>query len=310
MPPADVTITTRKPTPPEADFAFYIDFKKGEGSASRVFSATQKFIRACERLDHELVNSIDSGIETVLVLEDIEAASLKTWLRNALIATDDQALKSLDWKPQVGKYLVRAKYVLLSWIDDEDSPRDFPALGREIQQLAAETNVRHLPDYAPISPTALINAIKDFQSVKDELVDGDKASLMVPGAEDVNFNLKMRIDIEEIESLVVKETQSHSVPSMVLIVRKPDYLGSSMWELRHGKKPISAKIEDQDWLIEFQNRRVDVRPGDALKCKVRIEMMYGFDNELIAEKYFVERVHEVMENQYDQANLIFTNDGK
>ena len=135
MAAAEVTLTTRKPEPPKADFAFYIDFKKGEGSASRVFAATHDFIKACERLDRQLVTSIDSSIETVMVLEDIEAASLKTWLRNVLRSTDDQALKDLDWKPQVGKYLVRAKYLVLCWIDEDDAPRDLPALGREIQKL-------------------------------------------------------------------------------------------------------------------------------------------------------------------------------
>ena len=71
MPPADITISTRRPEPPQADFAFYIDFKKGTGPASRVFSATHEFIKTCERLDKELVSSIDANIETVMVLEDI-----------------------------------------------------------------------------------------------------------------------------------------------------------------------------------------------------------------------------------------------
>ena len=61
-----------------------------------------------------------------------------------------------------------------------------------------------------------------------------------------------------------------------------------MWDLRHGKSSISAKIEHEEWLRSFQNRSVDVRPGDALKCAVRIEMMYGHDNELINEKYYIE----------------------
>ncbi len=76
-----------------------------------------------------------------------------------------------------------------------------------------------------------------------------------------------------------------------------------MWELRHGKRSISAKIEHEEWLREFQSRRVDVRPGDALKCAVRIEMMYGHDNELINEKYYVEKVQGVLENQYKQPAL-------
>ena len=87
---AEITLTTKKPEPPEADFAFYIDFKRGEGSASRVFSATHDFIRACESLDRELLSSIDSNIETVMVLEDIEAGSLKTWLRNSLYCGDPE----------------------------------------------------------------------------------------------------------------------------------------------------------------------------------------------------------------------------
>ncbi|MEX2644160.1 MAG: hypothetical protein WD270_11945 [Acetobacterales bacterium] len=304
MAPAEVSLTTRRPEPPAADFAFYIDFKKGIGPASRVFSATHDFVKACERLDRELVTSIDANIETVMVLEDIEAASLKTWLRSSLRATDDQALKDLDWRPQVGKYLVRAKYAVLRWIDNRDSPKDLPALGREIQALAAETDVRHLPDYTPISPNALIAAVKDFQGVKDHLVEGDKASIIAPSGEQVDFNLSFRIDVENIEELAVRETQVHSVPSMVLIVRKPDYLGTSMWDLRHGRKPISARVEDDRWLGEFQGRRIDVRPGDALKCKVRIEMAYGHDNELIREKYFVEEVQSVLENQYQQSSFL------
>lgn len=118
MPEANVTLSSTPPTPPQADFAFSIDFERGVGSASRVFAATHDFIKACERLDKELVQAIDSSIETVMVLEDIEIGSIKTWLRNALTAADDDALKKLDWRPAVGKYLVAAKYAILRWIDD------------------------------------------------------------------------------------------------------------------------------------------------------------------------------------------------
>ena len=100
---ATLTLTDTLPQPPKADFGFEIDFQRGVGPASRVFTATHDFIKACEALDDELVRSIDSSIETILVLEDIEAGSIKTWLRNSLSAADDDALKTLDWKPLVGK---------------------------------------------------------------------------------------------------------------------------------------------------------------------------------------------------------------
>ena len=305
-----VTETTHGSEPPSADFAFYIDFKKGEGPAARVFAATHAFIQACEQIDRELVSSIDTSIETVLVIEDIEAGSLKTWLRYAINAIDDQALKDINWKPLIGQFLVKAKYLVLKWIDNDETHRDLPELGRELQKLAAETDVRHLGDYLPVSPQALVSAIGNFEGIKDHLLEGDKASVITPGNEDIDFDLTFRFDLETLEELAIKEIQLHTVPRMVLIVRKPDYLGTSMWELRHGKIPITAKIEDEEWLAAFQGREVGVRPGDALKCRARIEMTYGFDNELISEKFYLEEVQEVLENQYSQSLLsLYGDDG-
>ena len=300
---AELTLSTAPPLPPQADFAFEIDFVRGEGSASRVFLAINDFIVGCERLDKELANAIDSNIETVMVLEDIEAGSIRVWLRNSLRAVEDDALKTLDWKPAVGKYLVRAKYAVIRWLDTDTVPKNLPALAREIQQIAAETDVKHLPDYRAPSPGALLEAIKDFQGVKNQLVPGDKAFYIPSGGDAVEFNLSVRLDLDKIADLAVRETIVSPPATLILAVKKPDYLGDSKWELRHGKRVISAKIEDEDWLRRFQNRQVDVRPGDALKCDVRIEHLYGHDNELLTERYTVLRVHDVLVDTYKQASF-------
>jgi hypothetical protein len=263
------------------------------------------FIRACETLDAELVQSIDSSIETVLVLEDIQEGSIKTWLRSLLLATEDNALKTLDWRPQVGKYLVRAKYAILRFTDDETARRSLPALREEIRQIAAETDVRHLPDYSPPSPRALINAVRDFQGVKDRLVEGDKARFIadLEGVPDWEFNLSVRIPVEAIEDLAVAHTIEVPSAEMILPVKKPDYLGDSKWSLRHGKRNIEAEIEDENWLRRFQNRLEDVRPGDALRCRVRTEYLYGHDNELLTERYTGVEVLEVLINRYSSPEL-------
>ncbi|WP_419253539.1 hypothetical protein ACN2C6_18285 [Caulobacter sp. ErkDOM-YI] len=300
---ANVTLSSKRPAPPKADFAFEIDFKRGEGSASRVFAATHDFIKACERIDKELLTSISSGIETVMVLEDIQVGSIKTWLRNALVATDDQALKDLDWKPLVGKYLVRAKYAIIRWVDDDTVPKSLPDLARELQGIAAETDVRHLPDYRAPGPKALIEAVRDFQGVKDHLLPTDRAIYITGEGDRVEMNLSMRWDIEDIEAMAVKQTLEFPVATMILAVKKPDYLGDSKWELRHGKRTVSARIEDVEWLKRFQARQEDVRPGDALKCDVRIEHLYGHDNELLTERYTILKVYEVLVDSYSQLNL-------
>lgn len=259
---AEVTLTSRRPEPPIADFAFEIDFKRGEGSASRVFLAINDFIRGCEQIDAELAHGIDTSIETVLVLEDIEAGSIKVWLRNILRAVEDGALKTLDWKRAVGTYLVRAKYVIIRWLDDESSPKSLPKLSREIAEIAAETDVRHLPDYQAPSPKALLDAAHDFAAAKNQLVPGDKAAYIPRDSEPLEINLSVRWNIEDIEAMAVRETVKFPIATMILAVNKPDYLGDSNWGLRRGKREISAKIEDVEWLKRFQMRQVDVRPGD------------------------------------------------
>lgn len=297
MKKAEISFTTKKPEPPKADFAFYVNYKKGSGSPSRVFAATHDFIKACDRLDKELVKSIDSNIETVMVLEDIEVGSIKSWFANTLKATDDQALKDLDWKPAVGKYLVRAKYAVLRWVENDEAPTSLVELAQEIKNIASETDVRHLPDYRTPSPESLISAIKDFQSLKEHFTDGDRVSVITPEGE-LEMNLTMRWDIENIEALAVKEIMKFPT-ILIFAVKKPDYLGDSKWELRHGKRNISAKIEDEEWLKKFQARQIDVRPGDSLKCKVEIEHLYGHDNELITERYIVKEVIDVLPDSYN-----------
>jgi len=301
---SDVTITLadRPPEEPKSDFAFYIDFKKGEGSPSRVFSATHDFIRACERVDRDLVRAVDSNIEAVLMLEDIEAASLKTWLRNALTAADDQGIKDLDWKPLVGKYLVRAKYAILRWIDDDSTPRNLTELAHEIRQIAADTDVRHMPDYAAPSAQTLITAIKDFQNVKDTLASGDRASYISAEGE-LELRLNMRWSVDDIEALAVSRTLESPPSPMILAVKKPDYLGASQWDFRLGRRTVQAKIIDTNWVRRFQAREEDVRPGDALECLVVVEQLYGHDNELISERFTITEVRGVLRNQFTQAQL-------
>jgi hypothetical protein len=285
------------------EFVFKIDFVRGEGAASRVLLAANDFVQACERLDAELVKSVHSGIEAVVVLDDIQSGSLKLILRSVLRSIDDEAIKHLDWKQAVGSFLLKGKRILLAWADDEGAPRQLPEVRRALLQAATETDVRQIPGYAPPSPAVLIRALQDLQAVKERLIPGDRAYYLSPeGDHELDQNVRWTAD--QIESLAVKETISQPPAVMILAVKKPDYLGVSRWELRHGKRPISAAIADLGWLGRFQNRDVDVRPGDALKCEVVVELLYGYDNELIAENYSVTKVTEVLRDQLRQADLL------
>lgn len=284
--------------PKDADFAIYIDFEKGVGDPQRVFKVAEGIISSFQRLDKALCTSIDNEIQPLLVLEEIESGSLKIWLKNLLTAIDDQALKDLDWKPAVGKYLVKAKYIYIEWANKSQTKEStLSNLSEDLKKIAQETNVRHLPDYAPPSLQELAAVTKEIDTVKVNLIKGDKLKYIQPEAEPIDFDLNISWSDAELEDMVIKETTKFENMTMNLIVKKPDYLGISKWDFRHGKIVISASIQDENWLSNFQARNFDIRPGDALKCKVTVENSYGYDSELVKETYTVTSVDEILVNQ-------------
>jgi hypothetical protein len=229
------------------------------------------------------------------LLEDVEAGSLRVWLKNILLRTDDEAIKDFDWKKQVGKYVVKAKYIVLEYLDDKDAslPR-LEHMKRALQKLAEETDVRHLPDYPPINEKDLIAALDKLQAAKKELEKGDRLTIDLAGDE-----YTVNLDSTWLPSDVVKPTKhddsiKESDVDMSLIIRKPDLLKDAMWQFVHGKANISAPLKDEEWLEKFHRREIPILPGDALHCKVHITYCYDEKGYLTDQKMEITKVYKVI----------------
>lgn len=282
--------------PEDADLCLRIDFRKGEGNPRRIFDAASLMIEGFERLDDLAVTSIDSHIEPLLILEDVETGSLKIWLRNALRATDDQALKELDWKPAVGKYLVRAKYVALKWLDRgaESGPPSLSTLVNDLRSIAAETDTRHLPDYAPLPEVKLLSVLEKIQDAKKQLIAGDRLTVETEDGETYEVDLaNIWSPTASIDPTSARETVSHG--EMILTIRRPDMIGEAMWQFKHGAVNVNAPILDTSWIESYRNREIDIRPGDALRCYVKFTYLYSSDGTLESQRTEIEKVYEVLQ---------------
>ena len=296
---------TELPEIPQGDIVFQIDFVKGEGSAARVFQAMQLFIEACEAVDKDLAAS--AGIKTIplLVLEDIEGGSIRAILRTVLEAIPDDAVLNLDWKPIFGKRLLRAKHAILAWANEPDRREDFKELKGRIDETMTDPRVLHVPVDGDIKPIALRDAIENFEKVKDPLVDGDKALAELYGSGIVEFDMSKRLTLDELNELAAEDLRINRATGITLIVKKADFLGESMWEFKYMRKSVLAKILDSPWLIRFHTRQVTVRPGDALKCNVRIETLLDHYGHELSSKYFIEEVLDVVEATAGQTGELF-----
>ena len=149
-----------------------------------------------------------------------------------------------------------------------------------------------------------------MEDAKRNLSPGDSMQYIPKDNEPVDFNLVAVWEMKELEEMSIKETTRFQNMQMNLIVKKPDYLGTSTWEFRHGAAPnFFARVNDEEWLRQYQKeRKFDIRPGDALKCLVTVEFSYGFDNELIRTTYTIEKVVQVLENQISTQRELLDHD--
>ena len=161
------------------DFCVRLDFPKGTRNPQRLLKGAAAYIDALNSLDSLLVSSVDTQIKPVFVLEEIEVGSIKLWLKQILEAINDNALETLDWKPAVGKYLVKAKYLLLKHLEGKTALTDrggVEALAKEISAAAQETGVRKLPAYRTISAHALAQEARKISEALSFLEKGDSVS--------------------------------------------------------------------------------------------------------------------------------------
>lgn len=109
----------------------------------------------------------------------------------------------------------------------------------------------------------------------------------------VEFNTSFEIVPEALTDLLVKESITSDIP-MILMIKRPDFLGDSRWEFRHDNRIFEARIEDQGWMTGFRGGSVSLQPGDALRSIVRSTLRYGYDGEVVDSKHEIMRVLEVI----------------
>lgn len=84
---------------------------------------------------------------------------------------------------------------------------------------------------------------------------------------------------------------------IVLKVKKPDFLGDSKWEMKHGSQRIVCKIIDENWIERFKNKEVLVFPGDSLEAKVLLVEEYNIKGDLVKTEYTILEILDVIQGK-------------
>lgn len=243
----------------EGEIALVIKYKPGESHALDVLQGAMALVESLDRLDHVLLSSVNTSLEPVSVLNDIEKSSLKLLLARALRSLPDEHLHNPDWKKWLGALLIKGKHVLLQRID-----ADAPEIMQGIELLADD--YRHAPGLVGYEPPRITD-------VQDALDGVAKARARFP-RQRVLIQTELG-DIELPETLPPPSPVPLDPDKCTFVVnrgreffkiKQPDMLGQSQWSVLRNGRAVRVDILHKSWLDSYQSRAASILPGDSLEC--------------------------------------------
>ena len=246
----------------------------------------QRVAQAVEASYQALAGAIPVRLETVASLDEVVKHSRSLWLR-AKVDGDGALHDSGD--ASLLKFLARGTLAIIAWMDGS-STLQLADLQQAIRVLAWGTSITTTSQPELPSSSDLVNAISAWQQAKQSFAAGDRVRIITSNG---STDLDPAKTIAEPRALLQARKLNHSA-EMIFVVEMPDYQSSGQWQLKHGGTRMAATVESGTLLDRFYRRELDIRPGDALRCRVELETSYGPDHELLAEQYRIVEISEVL----------------
>jgi hypothetical protein len=241
---------------------------------------------AVEASYRALAGAAQVQFETVAVLEEVSKRSLSLWLR---VQATDGALAAASDASSL-KFLARGTLAIIAWMDGSPTLQ-LADLQQAIRVLAWGTSITTTAHPVLPSSSELVDAVIAWQRAKGGFAPGDAVRIITNNGS-AELDLSKRI-AEPRTLLLSRKLVNHSA-DMIFVVEMPDYQATGQWLLKHGETRTTAVAEPGTLLDKFYHRELDIRPGDALRCKVDWETSYGPDHEVLAERYRIVEIVEIL----------------
>jgi hypothetical protein len=245
----------------------------------------QRLRDAIEASYRALAGPSQMEMETVAVLEEVARRSLSLWLK-----ARSSDVSASEGEASLLKFLARGTLAIIAWMDGS-STHQLADLQQAIRVLAWGTSIT--TSAHPVLPSSadLVNAIAAWQKAKSGLSGGASVRISTNNGS-AELDIAKRID-EPRALLQARKLVNHSA-EMIFVVEMPDYQATGQWQLKHGGTRTLAYSEPGTLLDNFYRRELDIRPGDALRCRVDFETSYGPDHEVLTERYRIVEILEVL----------------
>jgi hypothetical protein len=276
-----------EPQTVEGEIGLVIDYQPGVTLAVDVLQAAMQMVGALDRLDTALLSSVNSSLQPVSVLNDIQHSSLKMLLTRALKNVPDELISNPDWKKWVGHVLLKGKHRLLQNLE-----ADAPQVRDTLRELVVEYQSvpGNLVGYSPPQVSEVMDALDGVAKARAVLpgqrmeVQTELGDIVIPPAEQRT----------EILQLAAPEHSVTNTGVEFLKIKSPDMLGSAQWQVVRNGRTVRVDMLHQRWLDAYHLREFSLLPGDSLKCEYEETVQYDAAGNEIERRLAVVQVLEVI----------------
>lgn len=283
------------------NFEIKLNFNKDTDNPSRLFYSFGAMIEGVRNLDLLLGETVDSDVESSIILNDIEKGSLIAKLKAKLIISKDGKIDDTPENPIIETYIDKSRAKALEFLASKESSVDeLINLQTSIVDIAKDVHLEGTFNYSPPNLLRLAKSINTINEAAKKLDDGESYNFnsSLSDVKDLTSDTPL-IDLKEVENALTDSTTVNE-SEMIYLIKKPDFLGDSAWTFKHGPKSINAKILHEDWLNRFKSGQLIVVPGDSLKVKVKQICKYNRNGYLISETLDIIKVLNVIHNKIDE----------
>lgn len=251
----------------KGEIGVVIDYTPGKTPATSVLQAAMQMVDALDKLDGVLLSSIDTSLEPVSVLNDVQHSSLKMMLARVLRNVPDDKVASLNWKSWIGGLLVKGKYLLLQKID-ADAPQVQEALLELRDQYKSPPG--QLIDFKPPSVSDVMDALDAVSKARSTMaghlvkIETELGDVSLPDVTPSVSDLDATIPTQEVTNSGVEFFK----------VKSPDMLGKSQWTVQRNNRNVKVEMLHKSWLDAYHRREKAILPGDSLKCRFEETVFY------------------------------------
>lgn len=288
----------------ESDLCIKIDFEKNSRNPQRVFNSMSHLISSVEEFHSCLLSSVSAETKSSFLLSDINEGSIKSWLCPEIEGDVTEAQK---WK--LTNFLNYCTDLVISFVSDKNTIESLDILAdleKEIATAALKFEVEEFPNVFSLDRYRLLKGYTELSQSTIELNDVDQVYLNSRGESKI-INKNFHLTKDDVDAILIEKVEKNT-KTEILVIKKADFIGKSMWDFLRNKSTISARITHEDWLNKFHSRVEIVAPGDGLLCDLVTTAYFDKKDNLIDTKFEVKFVHNKVEVMDIQQEMMYDNE--